>query len=269
MNSTELLSQAVLTLKEEGFVPYGAVKLGKRPKGLLLHEAIRKVIGMKPDDSVYMYWNWHDLHKSLNALWLDLDDAATRIAGRKTSIVALTFDDSTNLEQVEKILSSFDAVHSNSIEFSEVKRRPARSESSVRFVGKMMGALLATIGLIEEARSNGFGDLFSSLTDTARTDEELLIHLDHLCSEIGAVDELVAPKSVVILRALGNAFEKLNKQREEDDLEQLTLSEFLIETEDSANWAGLTDQVILRRLLAISPETADAPLKAIHKFLSE
>jgi hypothetical protein len=269
MNSTELLSRAISILKDEGFVPYGAVKLGKRPKGLLLHEAIRKVIGMKPDDSVYMYWNWEELHKSLNALWLDLDDASTRVADRKTSVVALMFEESTKFGQVENIVATFEANHTKSFAYSEVKRRPAKSESSVRFVGKMMGALLATIGLIEEARSSGFGDLLSSLTEVARTDEELLVHLDELCAELGAVDELVAPKSVVILRAIGNGFEKLNKQREDDGLEQLTLSEFFIETEESANWAGLTDQVILRRLLAISPETADAQLKAIDKFLSE
>ena len=43
-------------LNEKGFLPFGAIKLGKRTlPGITLHEAFRNSIGMKPDDSVYMY----------------------------------------------------------------------------------------------------------------------------------------------------------------------------------------------------------------------
>lgn len=269
MNTKELLATSLDRLKDEGFIPYGAVKLGKRPKGLLLHEAIRDVIGMKPDDSVYMYWDWAHLHKSLNALWLDLDDAASRMSGRRTSSIAMTFDESTSIETIENLFNEVQLNHTAQVAFEAVLRRPAKSESAVRFVGKLMGALLATIGILEESRSSGYGDLFSSLSDRARSDEELLVYLDAMCDEIDSSRNFSAPKSVVILRALGNAFEKLNEQREEDDLPQLSLGEFFVETEESANWAGLSDHVVLRRLLVICPETADAPLKAIDKFLND
>jgi hypothetical protein len=150
-----------------------------------------------------------------------------------------------------------------------VTRRPTKSESSVRFVGKITAALLSTLGVIEESRKSGYGDLFSSLTDQVRTNEELLAHLDSMCASIDSTLSLSPPKSIVILRALGKAFEESNKQRARDDLAELSLSEFFIETEESANWAGLSDSVVLKRFLAISPEDAEAAEKAIAKFLAE
>jgi len=269
MNSHDLLRSAQESLNEKGFVPYGAVKLGKRPNnsGLLFHEAIRASLGMKFDDSVYMYWEWQSLASALNAMWTSLDDAASRIVGRRTTAIASIFEEVVTIDEVNVLLNE---VVSNSapIEFPKIVRRPTKSESAVRFAGKMLGALFATLGALEEARSSGYGDLFSSLTDMPRTNEELLLHLDVMCKAANSTLELQPPKSIVILRALGNAFEDTNKLRAKEDLSELSLSEFFIETEMSANWAGLSDQVVLKRLLLISPEKADAPKKAIDKFLA-
>ena len=50
------------SLNESGFLPFGGIKLGKRTvPGVTLHEAFRNAIGMKPDDSVYMYWEWEEI----------------------------------------------------------------------------------------------------------------------------------------------------------------------------------------------------------------
>ncbi len=270
MNSREILHSAQTRLNEKGFVPYGAVKLGKRPntEGLLIHEAIRESIGMKFDDSVYMYWEWKELSHSLKALWIELDSAASKIANRRTTAIAHVYEESVGQEAV---LALFELALENTsvIEFPTVTRRPTKSEPTIRFVGKLMGALLATLGAIEEARSSGYGDLFSSLTDRVRSNEELLEHLDALCLSIDPSLALKPPKSVVVLRALGKAFEDLNKQRAKDDLAEFSLSEFFIETEESANWAGLSDAVVLKRLLTISPEDSEAAEKAIAKFLAE
>ena len=270
MNSREIFAAVLEKLNEKGFIPYGAVKLGKRPNanGLLLHELIREVIGMKFDDSVYMYWEWQELSASLDATWRELDDAASKIASRRTTAIAHVFEESVGKETVKSLFEAA-LMSSSVIEFPTITRRPTKSEPSVRFVGKMMGALFATIGSIEEARNSGYGDLFSSLTDEVRTNEELLMHLDNLCKSLSPSLDLKPPKSVVIIRALGKAYEETNRQRANDDLESLSLSEFLIETEESANWAGLSDSVVLKRLLAISPEDAEAAKQAIEKFLGE
>lgn len=269
MNSHEVLMATQESLNTKGFIPYGAVKLGKRPNGtgLLFHEAVRTVLGMKFDDSVYMYWEWQGLATSLNSMWISLDDSASRIIGRRTTAIATVFEESVTIQEVNLLLNDVIS-NSSSIEFPKIVRRPTKSEASVRFVGKMMGALFATLGALEETRSSGYGDLFSSLTDKTRTNEELLLHLDDMCRVANSSLELQPPKSIVILRALGNAFEDTNKRRAKEDMPELSLSEFFIETELSANWAGLSDQVVLKRLLLISPEEADAPKKAIDKFLA-
>lgn len=269
MNSHEVLIAAREILNSKGFIPYGSVKLGKRPNdtGLLFHEAVRTSLGMKFDDSVYMYWEWQSLETSLNAMWKSLDDSASHIAGRRTTAIASLFEETVTIEEVNVLLNEVTS-NSSPNEFPTIVRRPTKSEAAVRFSGKMLGALFATLGALEETRSSGYGDLFSSLTDEPRTNEELLHHLDGLCGTIGPSLELKPPKSVVILRALGNAFEDTNKLRAKEDMSELSLSEFFIETELSANWAGLSDQVVLKRLLLISPEEADAPKKAIEKFLA-
>ena len=270
MNSQELLKAAQLNLSEKGFIPYGAVKLGKRPndKGLLFHEAIRDALGMRFDDSVYMYWEWQKLSLALNAMWSALDDSASRIAGRRTAAVASIFEETVDLETVNSLLNDV-MVNSASIEFPAIARRPTKSESAVRFVGKMLGALFSTLGVLEEARSSGYGDLFSSLADKPRSNEELLLHLDAMCKAINARLELQPPKSIVILRALGTAFEDTNKLRAREDMPELSLCEFFIETEMSANWAGLSDQVVARRLDSISPEKPGASRNALEKFLAD
>ena len=269
MNSHEVLLAAQESLQTKGFIPYGAVKLGKRPNdtGLLFHEAVRTALGMKFDDSVYMYWEWQSLATSLNSMWNALDDSASRIIGRRTTAIASIFEETVTIDEVNVLLNDV-VSNSSPTEFPKVVRRPTKSEAAVRFVGKMLGALFATLGALEETRSSGYGDLFASLTDKPRTNEELLRHLDGLCRLISPSLELKPPKSVVILRALGNAFEDTNKLRAKEDMSELSLSEFFIETELSANWAGLSDQVVLKRLLLISPEEADAPKKAIEKFLA-
>ena len=270
MNSHDLLKAAQVKLNEKGFIPYGSVKLGKRPKdeGLLFHEAIRDALGMRFDDSVYMYWEWQKLSLALNAMWSELDDAASQIAGRRTTAIASIFEPTVDLEKVNLLLGLTNS-NTSLIEFPKIVRRPTKSESAVRFAGKMLGALFATLGALEETRSSGYGDLFSSLADKPRTNEELLLHLDAMCLATNPTLELQPPKSIVILRALGNAFEDSNKSRSNDDMPELSLGEFFVETELSANWAGLSDQVVLRRLLLISPEEADAPKKAIEKFFAE
>ena len=81
--------------------------------------------------------------------------------------------------------------------------------------------------------------------------------------------EIAPMKSIVIVRALGFALQSTNKSRELDDLEPLTLSEFLFETDDNANWSGLSDQVVLKRLLSIAPDETETAKRAIDKFLAK
>ena len=255
--------------EERGFLSYENSSKDKSSEDAsVLHEGVRQVLGLKTEDSVYMYWEWKELSLALNAMWLVLDQAASQLAGRQTTAIAHLFEESV---QQEVAVSLLETARNNSqpIEFPSVTRRPTKSESSVRFVGKITAALLSTLGVIEESRKSGYGDLFSSLTDQVRTNEELLAHLDSMCASIDSTLSFSPPKSIVILRALGKAFEELNKQRAKDDLAEFSLSEFFIETEESANWAGLSDSVVLKRFLAISPEDAEAAEKAIAKFLAE
>jgi hypothetical protein len=253
---------------KQGFLPYENFKLGKRlGPGLMLHEAIRTSLGMKADDSIYMYWEWKELKPALDSLWLALDESSSRALGRVTTAIAFASDESRSLDEVLKMLSSVDTESIR--DFPIVSRRPTKTESQVRFVGKLLGAILTTIGILEESRDSGYGDLLSSISLLPDSEIEFLSELDSqvqlTCTD---VSKIAAPKNVVVLRALGWAFERTNELRLDEDQDLLTFGGFLRATEENANWSGMSDQVVLRRLLAIAPEKAETSLRAIEKFLS-
>lgn len=258
-----------LELHQKGFLPFGTIKLGKRTlPGVTLHEAFRNVVGMKPDDSVYMYWEWEELRPYISGFWKSIDDAASTQLKRPTTAIAMAYDEKRSLAEMDSLLGQVVFTQNNSLK--SITRRPTRNEASIRYVGKLMGACLATMAVIEKATSSGFGDLFSSLATSRVSNVDLLRILDDKARSIGIpLQDLAAPKSTVILRALGWAYEKYNADLGADDQMQLSLSGFFEETDNSANWAGLSEQSVLRRLLAIAPEKADAQLKAIDKLLDK
>lgn len=254
-------------LNETGFLPFGAIKLGKRTlPGVTLHEAFRSAIGMKTDDSVYMYWDWEELGEYISGFWTAVDEAASVRYGRRTTGIAIAFDESRTLVEIDSLLSEVKFTDNKSLQ--SIVRRPTRNEVSVRFVGKLMGACLATLSVIESTTSCGYGDLISSFATSAISNVDLLRILDHKARSTGLpLQELSAPESVLIPRAMGWAYEKFNDDLVAEDQLQLSLTGFFMETESSANWAGLSDQSVLRRLLAIAPEKAESQLRAINKFL--
>lgn len=264
-----VLDETKRQIEAEGLLPFSSIKLGKRTKpGITLFEALRNSLSMKVDDSIYMYWEWIELESFLDEFWRILDNSASVLEGRKTSVIARASEESCTTSDVLRILET--AKFESPKIISSISRRPTKSEASVRYVGKLLGACFTTIGILEKQNNCGFGDLFSLLADESRTNVELLRHLDDMSRELDSPLESLQPTdSILILRALGWALEKVNDDRKEDDQVSLTLGGFFFETEQSANWAGLSDQAILRRLLAIAPETAETQQKAISKFLGE
>lgn len=255
---------------QEGFLPYERIVLGKRlGKGITLHEAIRLVLGMKESDSVYMYWEWRDLKKSIDTMWNALDDAASEVAGRRTSGIAFASLESRTQEEVLAVLECLDVTKMAS--FPAATRRPTRSESQVRFVGKLLGAIITTLGILESTRDSGFGDLFSSVSNLEISDVRLLATLDdRLADEVTDLGSTRPPANIVVMRALGWAFQSANEERLREDESPWSLTEFLRATDEAANWAGSSDKVVLRRLLAMSPsEKSETAKKAIERFLAD
>lgn len=262
------VEQLISRFRESGFVPYSDSQSDSRKRQeLTLHQGIRGVLNMRDDDSIYMYWEWRQLKTAFDSMWTELDVAASRFEGRTTSAIFVC----SRPEFTESdLFSFFQMVDVENLEaFPIALRRPTKSEGQVRYTGKLLGAVLMTLGIVAEAMDSGFGDLLSSISDAADNEIQLLDHLDGVAKrEIGNPHEAKPPSQIVILRALGWAYEEVNKTRVNEDLAEFNFAEFLRETEQSANWSGLTDQLVLKRLLAIAPERADASKKAIDKFLS-
>jgi hypothetical protein len=265
---SELIAGMRDSLERDGFTPFEKIKLGVRPDtGLTLQECIRKTLQMKPDDSYYMYWEWRVLQKCFSQFWLAMDDAASELAGRRTSSIALAGYEDCKMSDVLDMLKI--VVIKDIPEFPIPHRRPVASEAQVRFVGKIHGACLQTIGVLATNSKVNYGELFGQLANPSLSDEELLARIDEKCQ--GLVTNLTSlskPKSVVIIRALGFAHQITNQIRETESLKGYTIAEFLHATNESASWIELSEVELLKRLLDIAPEKAEGALKAIAKFLS-
>ena len=267
-------------IRQRGFLPVDSIVLGKREGSeITLLEAVHIAIGIHADDSFYAYWEWMELEEFLTALWASLDDAATNLASRTTSAIALATDKSCTKETVLSILES--AQIDNKLRVPVLHRRPdksftldsyggKKSKSLIPGTGKLSWACLVSMGVLVSRLNTGYGDLFSSLTDEVRSNRELLVHLDERCNSIPIdLSDLETVDDSLILRTLHRAWAKRNQELEKDDERKLSISEFLIATDEDANWEGLTDQSVLRRLLQIAPETAAVQLRLIEKYLSD
>ena len=279
MNGQEVVAAAVDLVQAEGFAPYVSAGAGSSARGVQLHESIRRAIGMTKvsekgvvsalDDSVYMYWEWKELKKALDVLWTVLDDSASRMFGRRTTAIACCAAPGRTSDEVVALLTN--AKVPAGLQFPTTTRRPTKNESSVRFGGKLLGALLQTIAVLEQGLNAGYGDLFSTLGQEEHTNIELLEVLDARCRLLQANGtKLIAPSSTVVVRALGRALDKHNEPIKREDGQPLSLGQFLAATEETANWAGMTNQAVLTRLLTIAgPDDSVAAIKEIERFLAK
>lgn len=266
ISADSFLEQLRKLFQERGFLPYESSAKDKLTKdALTLHEGVRQVLGLRAEDSVYMYWEWRQLKSSFDAMWTEFDRAASEIEGRTTSVIALCSRPELSLLDLFQMLDLID--QGNLLAFPQAVRRPTKSESQVRFVGKRLGAILMTLAIAADLTDSGYGDLLSTMSEAGDDEIDLLDFLDRLViREQLDKASIKAPNQIVIARALGRAFEKTNVDRVKEEFSEFNFLEFLRETESSANWAGLSDKDVLRRLLTIEPETADSSLRAIEKF---
>jgi hypothetical protein len=214
-----------------------------------------------------MYWEWRQLKSSFDAMWTEFDKSASKIDGRTTSIIAFCSRPEISLADLLQVLDLVD--QRNLLAFPQAVRRPTKSESQVRFVGKRLGAILMTLAIAADLTNSGYGDLLSTMSEAGKDEIATLDFLDRLIvREQFDKASIKGPSQIVISRALGRAYEKTNIDRARDEISEFNFSEFLRETESNSNWAGLSDKDVLRRLLTIAPDTAEASKKANEKFLS-
>jgi hypothetical protein len=116
----------------------------------------------------------------------------------------------------------------------------------------MIGAILETIGVIAESEDCGYGEVLSWMANPILGDEELLAKLDERCSSRGPHQQM-QDKSTYIPRELGRAYMLVRDQRN-DSSGSLSFSGFVSEQDVEANWEGLSNLSILKRLLVIAPQ---------------
>ena len=261
MSETSFFSIVANVLTREGFRP--SEFLAKDHDGVSLHEAIRYALDPKgkPEEADVSYWNFNIMREFLVAVWRELDDVVTSRLGKKTSALSWSYSKHRGKEEVLEVLRQCrnDAIPAIPI----LERRP--KGHNIPQSGKMIGAILETIGVIAESEDCGYGEVLSWMANPILGDEELLAKLDERCSSRGPHQQM-QDKSTYIPRELGRAYMLVRDQRN-DSSGSLSFSGFVSEQDVEANWEGLSNLSILKRLLVIAPEDSETHLKKISKLL--
>lgn len=262
-----LVESAKARILTDGFRPSGVPKQQKKSE-VTIHEAIRIGLSMRPDDSYYMYWNWEELGRFLRQAWRHLDDAASAILGRRTSAIALCFPGDTSLDIAVQL---FDQVPKDQdLRIGVPVSRPLSPGEASRLPMSrtLVGSIVRAIAAVSEQRETSVGDVLSTVAVTSLHDVDLLRVLDvMIASDLSQREGSRPGSNVIIMRSLMRAFQSWETQERADPKSSRSFRGFLVASEEEANWSGLSDESLLRRLLRMAPETSEEEKKRINKFL--
>lgn len=261
MSETAFFTLVNAVLAKDGFRP--SEYLAKDHVGVSLHEAVRYALDPegKPEDADVSYWNFKTMREFLIAVWREIDEVVTKKQGKKSSALAWSYGKQCSLEEVLEVLSLCRNVVVPPV--PKVERRPRGH--NIPQSGKMLGAILETIGVIAMSEDCGYGEILSWVANPVLSDEELLLKLDERCfgQSVGLQKQ---DKSTYIPRELGRAY-MLVRDNRNDSSGSLSFSGFISEQDVEANWEGLSNVSILKRLLLIAPEDSETHLKKISKII--
>lgn len=271
MNQTISLSDVFGVMKENlsesGFKP-SVRQANTKVEGLTIHDSLRSALNMKSEDSVYVYWNWEELIEFLRDAWRRLDAAASEVAERKTSTIAFLFDESQTIVDALNVLDRVDCRNTPRIVMP--LRRPTTPGEGTRIplANTLVGAIVRTISMVVRSHDVSFGDLLSELASVEMGDADLLRIVDRRLGDgIESRTALPPGENVLMMRALVRAFQTAVSVESAESSRFRSFSGFLVHLEQEANWAGLSDQSLLRRLLNVAPETAQSELKRLEAAL--
>ena len=184
----------------------------------------------------------------------ELDEALNEISLSSAGVRSFLRAMYTNADVIKKLgFNSFKDL------VSYVKSNDLRDWDELRAEVEELGIVIA------ESEDCGYGEVLSWMANPILGDEELLAKLDERCSSRGPHQQM-QDKSTYIPRELGRAYMLVRDQRN-DSSGSLSFSGFVSEQDVEANWEGLSNLSILKRLLVIAPEDSETHLKKISKLL--
>lgn len=262
------LERAADLLAERGHVSARNMKTKNPWKSgeLTLHSAVRIACDMDPGDSTFAYWRWRDVTTMLEVIWRALDENAIAVAGHNVPAIVWANSDTVSTGDVVSLLRTARPVSDDGIDC--VVRRPPKNpkfstggnsspakSSLLLGDGTLQTSIAVSIVVLKEIRDVAYGDLLSELSKLNLGNEELLSAIDGwIFARVGDFREVHEPDSLVVARLIVKAISAESEllERESDRQTSLSVCEFLSLTEENANWSGLSDSVVLDRLLKLS-----------------
>lgn len=256
-------------IEELGFTPLAPSQKSKAT--YTLHTAVRDQLGMAERTEVstqletlqksasksveihitsdmadVAFWDYKALRAFLIYAHDLLNDEVSIITGNQTNAVAWSHDPSRSQSDVVDLLKRLQLKHPNlQVPMTAQKRISAK----LMVQNRRCEAAIANTLAVLAANGSNYGDLLEQCAQIELTNESLLDFLDAQVEKVGANRDLVDRESLVP-RELVVAYLKQRSDLAKIEQGSLTFCQFLKAINDSNNFAGNTDDVVLSRLSA-------------------
>jgi hypothetical protein len=192
------------------------------------------------------FWDYKALRTFLSYAHDLLNDEVSIITGKQTNAVAWSHDPSRSQSDVIDLLKRLQQKHPNlQVPMTAHKRISAK----LMVQNRRCEAAIANTLAVLAANGSNYGDLLEQCSQIELTNESLLDFLDTQVEKVGANRDLVDRESLVP-RELVVAYLKQRSDLAKIEQGSLTFCQFLEAINDSNNFAGNTDDVVLSRLSA-------------------
>ncbi len=234
------------------------------PLHLFAH--VRKVYGMRVNDSCHAYWDWRPLRAELDTLWQVLTVEAGRLYGRPIRAEVWATMPTRTVDDVLELLRRCNAVAPMKSVVGVTERRPT---AALNLGGSpILSALSSTLGAIHVATSRPYVSLLAEVIGNSETqsDEELLDAADRLAEPfrgkpiVGATD----PVPRQLNRGIAAVEARLTSGGERIGLTRFSVG--LTRLRGSTDWSDWDDKQLVRSLLRFAPETAVSARKQLERY---
>lgn len=268
----DFFGELISKIRDTGFGP-----LSLSPKGqsrYSLHSVVRDQLGMaerstkRPikraviakDDAVTQtqisadnpdtaYWDFVELREFLHKVTALINAELSDKIGRPTNAVAWSHDPARSEADILDLLQRLQRKHPDIRVPKRAEPRPiAKNMVQKRSIS---AAIANTFGVLVENGAQ-YGDLIETYSRLNLENEELLARLDEQVSKSMSDRSKVDTKSE-IPRLLVVAYSYYKNQVFESDLRSISMCEFLKYISESNNFAGNSNETVVRRLERIIP----------------
>jgi hypothetical protein len=189
------------------------------------------------------YWDFEIYRGFLREVHCLLDDELSFQMSKRTNALVWASEIDRTESEIVNLLEKMQSSHPNMSAPPKAVKRPSANKMILE--GKIFGAVGNTCS-VAVANGADYGDLFESLTEQPRSNEDLLKHLDLFVTS-NKMNRTVGDKISLVPRSFVLAHQNFKNQLEKESQPIPTMTDYLRFLQVSNNLSGNSDQRLIDR----------------------